>query len=79
MLLVRLVLDQSDDHAVQVEEEHDEVETQFNKGFLHVVLATAPSKQPLDSWRRTFLWTLSFRKISVASRRCVFSTILEGG
>lgn len=73
---MRLVLDQSDDHAVQVEEEHDEVETQLNEGLLHALLVTATSEQFLNSPRRTFLWTLSFRKISVASRRCVFSTIL---
>lgn len=29
-----LVTDQSDDHAVQVEEEHQEVETELDEGFL---------------------------------------------
>lgn len=30
-----LVADESDDHAVQVEEEHQEVETKLEEGFLH--------------------------------------------
>jgi hypothetical protein len=30
-----LVADESDDHAVQVEEEHQEVETKLDEGFLH--------------------------------------------
>ena len=29
-----LILDQGDDHAVQVEEEHDEVEAELDEGFL---------------------------------------------
>lgn len=36
--LVRLVPDQSDDHAIQVEEEHQEVEAQLDKGFLKHIL-----------------------------------------
>jgi hypothetical protein len=31
---VRLVADESDDHAVEVEEEHNEVETQLDERFL---------------------------------------------
>lgn len=31
---VALVADQSDDHAVEVEEEHQEVEAQFDERFL---------------------------------------------
>lgn len=31
---VGLVADQSDDHAVQVEKEHQEVETEFDERFL---------------------------------------------
>jgi hypothetical protein len=31
---VRLVPDKRDDHAVQVEEEHDEVESELDEGFL---------------------------------------------
>lgn len=33
---MRIVLDESDDHAVEVEEEHDEVEPELDKGFLFV-------------------------------------------
>ena len=29
-----LVANEGDNHAVQVEEEHDEVEAEFNEGFL---------------------------------------------
>ena len=32
--LVRLVADEGDDHAVQVEEEHQQVETQLDERFL---------------------------------------------
>ena len=32
--LVRLVADEGDDHAVEVEEEHEQVETQLDEGFL---------------------------------------------
>lgn len=32
-----LVLDQGDDHAVQVEEEEDKVETEFGEGFLGAI------------------------------------------
>lgn len=32
--LVRLILDQGNDHAVQVEEEHEQVEAQFEERFL---------------------------------------------
>jgi hypothetical protein len=34
---VGLVLDQGDDHAVQVEEEEDKVETKLGEGFLGVI------------------------------------------
>jgi hypothetical protein len=30
-----LVADERDDHAVQVEEEHHEVESELDEGFLH--------------------------------------------
>lgn len=33
-LLVRLVADKGDNHAVQVEEEHDEMETELDERFL---------------------------------------------
>lgn len=32
---VRLVLDQADDHRVEVEEEHDEVEAELDERFLY--------------------------------------------
>jgi hypothetical protein len=31
---MRLIADESDDHAVEVEEEHEQMETQLNEGFL---------------------------------------------
>lgn len=34
--LVRLVADKSNDHAVEVEEEHEQVEAQLDEGFLLV-------------------------------------------
>ena len=37
--LVRLVADEGDDHAVEVEEEHDEMETELDEGFLKLVSA----------------------------------------
>jgi hypothetical protein len=33
---VSLITDQSDNHAVEVEEEHQEVETKLDEGFLNV-------------------------------------------
>ena len=38
-LLVRLVSDEGNDHAVQVEEEHDQVEAQLDERFLGKVNA----------------------------------------
>ena len=75
-----LVLDKGHDHAVEVEEEHDQVEAQLGKGFL-VAVSLGPSSGATRRRRageRTFLCTFSFRKISVASRRWVLSTILAG-
>jgi hypothetical protein len=34
LILVRLVTDKGDNHAVEVEEEHEQVETQLDEGFL---------------------------------------------
>jgi len=36
---VRLVADEGDNHAVEVEEEHDEMETELDEGFLRLVSA----------------------------------------
>lgn len=41
--LVRLVADEGDDHAVEVEEEHDEVEAELDEGFLKLVSAACKS------------------------------------
>ena len=42
---VRFVPDEGDDHAVEVEEEHDKMETQFNERFLmHNVRKTLKTK-----------------------------------
>jgi hypothetical protein len=40
--LVRLVADEGDDHAVEVEEEHEQVETEFDEGFLCSVSTMFP-------------------------------------
>jgi hypothetical protein len=37
--LVGLVADESNDHAVEVEEEHEQVEAQLDERFLHIVSA----------------------------------------
>lgn len=39
VLVVGLVLDEGNDHAVKVEEEHDEMKSQLCKRFLPLVLA----------------------------------------
>jgi hypothetical protein len=73
--LVGFVADKGNDHAVEVEEEHDEMEAELDEGFLKLLLAACrPSRKAAQVL--TFLWTLSFLKISVASRRCWFSKIL---
>lgn len=71
-----LVTDKSDNHAVEVEEEHDEVEAELEERFLdfYVSLRT-PTEEGEDRFL-TFLWTFSFRKISVASRKWVLLMIL---
>lgn len=45
-LLVRLVLNQSYYHAVEVEEEHDQVESEFDEGLLWVCVSIVSSIQP---------------------------------
>jgi hypothetical protein len=73
---VRLVPDKGNDHAVQVEEEHDQVETQLDEGFLNFCVSDVRLRF-IFRFPPTFLCTLSFLKISVASRRCWFSKILS--
>lgn len=76
---MRLVADEGDDHAVEIKEEHDQVETKLDKGFLITKkseVSMRSGKENTTIFRRTFLWTFNFRKISVASRRCWFSRIL---
>lgn len=64
--LFAFLANEGDDHAVQVEEEHDQVEAKFNERFLcHV---SADVCEPFAA--HAFLCVLSFLKISVASRRC---------
>lgn len=69
-----LIPDEGNDHAVEVEEEHDQMKTELDEGFLRMSSDTQP--QAIQNCGRTFLWTFSFLKISVASRRCWFSKIL---
>lgn len=40
--LVRLITDQGNNHAVEVEEEHQEMETELDEGFLYVVSCVHP-------------------------------------
>jgi hypothetical protein len=86
------VPDKGHNHAVEIEEEHDQMEAQFDERFLTMTLAMLI--QPLGYTgsvcmpphiqgvrirarvMRTFLCTFSFLKISVASKRCWFSKIL---
>jgi hypothetical protein len=72
---VALVADESHNHAVQVEEEHQEVEAQLDERFLaggcpvsDILCGSLAARQKL-----TFLCTFSLRKISVASSRCWLS------
>lgn len=75
--LFGVVADESHDHAVQVEEEEEQMETELDKRLLCVRLVPALiSTRTQTRARHTFLWTLSFLKISVASRRWVLSIIL---
>jgi hypothetical protein len=41
--LMRLVADEGDDHAVEVEEEHDKVEAELDEGFLGLWSAACKS------------------------------------
>lgn len=43
--LVRLVFDQGDDHAVEVEKEHDEVEPELDERLLRGGLASLPLRR----------------------------------
>jgi len=87
---VGLVSDECNDHAVEVEEEHEQVETKLDERFLRIVSSlscmrsfsrdrssAAISMRNLCIGVHTFLCTLSFLKISVASKRCWFSSILS--
>ena len=77
--LVGLVPNQGDNHAVQVEEKENQMETELRERFLFVPHCKhSETNRSVDCQLviHTFLCTLSFRKISVASRRCVLSTIL---
>ena len=67
-----LVLDERDNHAVEVEEEHDQMEAELDERFLAEIPESAhhnPTYCLLD-FIRTFLCTFSFLKISVASSKC---------
>lgn len=78
-----IVADQGHNHAVQVEEEHDQVEDQFDVRFLGQKSQNCVWSQktgrgnPSHGGIHTFLWTLSLRKISVASSIYWFSRILS--
>lgn len=55
---------------VEIEEKHDQVKPKLDEWFLFCSL-TIPFL--IKWWEETFLWMLSFLKISVASSRCRFS------
>lgn len=70
---VALVTDEGNNHAVEVEEEHQKVEAQLDEGFLeqpYVSILDIPHQSFVE---RTFLCTFSLRKISVASNMCWLS------
>lgn len=75
--LVGLVPNKGNDHAVQVEEEQDEVEAELGEGFLRPRVSSGFLRSRRRQPVRTFLCTFNFLKISVASRRCVLSIILH--
>jgi hypothetical protein len=41
---VRLVADEGDNHAIEVEEEHQEVETKLDEGFLELGVSFRPAR-----------------------------------
>lgn len=79
---MRFIPYQRDNHAVEVEEEHEEVKAEFDEGFLDRYVSAAVSTISVTSLctetlpremrgrKHTRLCTFSFLKISVASRRC---------
>lgn len=69
-----LVMDECHDHAVQVVEEHDQMEAQLGEGLLDT--ESVGDRLDMNCRSPTFLCTFSFRKISVASSRCCLSNIL---
>lgn len=73
---MRFVADQGNNHTVQVEEKHQEVETKFDERFLIIGQLAFRVSDDVNPEQPTFLCTLSLRKISVASKRCALSKIL---
>lgn len=71
---VALIADQGNNHAVEVKEEHEEVETKLDEGFLKTPVRVSHCAAVCDlKIKLTFLCTFNLRKISVASKRCWFS------
>lgn len=71
---VALIADQGNNHAVEVEEEHEEVEAKLDEGFLKTRVRVSHCAAVCDlETKPTFLCTFNLRKISVASKRCWFS------
>ena len=68
---LRLVPYKRNDHRVEIEKKHDEMKAKLNERFLFIPSAN-PSTRPVSghATRHTFLCTLSFLNISVASSRC---------
>jgi hypothetical protein len=50
---MRLVSDESNDHAVKVEEEHDEVKAQLYEGFLDCVAKLAQAQKSCGEHNKT--------------------------
>lgn len=70
---VALITDQGNNHAVEVEEEHKEVEAKLDEGFLNTNRVSHCAAGCNLETKLTFLCTFNLRKISVASKRCWFS------
>jgi hypothetical protein len=70
---MRLVADEGDDHAVQVEEEHDQVETELDERFLWIVSLVRRDENTSNP-----LGTPKYKKQAPMRRLCAFE-VGKGG
>jgi hypothetical protein len=62
---VRFLLNQGNNHAVQVEEEHDQVEAQLDKGFLDAASASVVRSNGTNAPMRTHCSGQSYSLVDV--------------